>query len=177
LLDDGSMLTWGSGEYGQLGNGVLFTSSSLPVAVRDAAGTGSLTAITAFSGGSSHILAVQGVDGTLWAWGRDDQGQLGDGTLASSSLPVTSAIVLGASVPPDQGNVLRAVRRAADVELTWTGAANSWGVYRDSFKDRLGRTELPPSVTSPIYVDAGRATSGGIDFYRIRGISCGGIGP
>ena len=37
--------------------------------------------------GSNHNLALD-KDGTLWSWGYNYRGQLGNGTTANSSLPV-----------------------------------------------------------------------------------------
>ena len=37
--------------------------------------------------GDSHTLAVRS-DGTLWAWGHNDTGQLGDGTTTDRWEPV-----------------------------------------------------------------------------------------
>lgn len=39
------------------------------------------------SGGSSHSLGVK-EDGTLWAWGRNNLGQLGNGTLTNQLIPI-----------------------------------------------------------------------------------------
>lgn len=43
--------------------------------------------VTGLSAGSSHCLAVLS-DGTLWAWGSNQHGQLGDGTQLDKSVPV-----------------------------------------------------------------------------------------
>ncbi len=42
---------------------------------------------TALAAGWEHTLALK-TDGSLWAWGRNDHGSLGDGTTASRSSPV-----------------------------------------------------------------------------------------
>ena len=39
------------------------------------------------SAGGSHIVALKS-DGTVWAWGHNEQGQLGDGTTTNRSTPV-----------------------------------------------------------------------------------------
>src|SRR5205085_1232757 len=59
-----------------------------------------LTSVTAVITGFSHSLALRD-DGTLWAWGVNTFGQLGDGTIASRTTPVlvsglTSATALAA---------------------------------------------------------------------------------
>jgi alpha-tubulin suppressor-like RCC1 family protein len=40
-----------------------------------------------YNGGSSHSLARK-TDGTLWSWGFNGQGRLGDGTIIHRSSPV-----------------------------------------------------------------------------------------
>lgn len=87
LKTDGSLWGWGQNNQGQLGTGN-FTPTRNPVAVRAAAG-GNLTGITAIAASDDHALALK-ADGTVLAWGRNVNGQLGDGTpSANSALPRT----------------------------------------------------------------------------------------
>lgn len=51
------------------------------------AGKGDLLKVVAFSAGDSHTLAIMS-DGTLWAWGSNQFGQLGDGTMIDRPKPV-----------------------------------------------------------------------------------------
>jgi alpha-tubulin suppressor-like RCC1 family protein len=46
-----------------------------------------LDGASAIAAGESHSLALQG-DGTVWAWGSNFAGQLGDGTTTSRLTPV-----------------------------------------------------------------------------------------
>jgi alpha-tubulin suppressor-like RCC1 family protein len=46
-----------------------------------------LPTFKAVSGGEYHIIAIK-TDGTLWAWGKNDSGQLGDGTKEERISPV-----------------------------------------------------------------------------------------
>jgi hypothetical protein len=72
LKSDGSLWTWGDNSYGQLGDGG--TERSL---VPQQVGTG-YTAIAASAGlFNAHTLALK-ADGSLWLWGRNVFGQLGD---------------------------------------------------------------------------------------------------
>ncbi len=82
LKSDGTVWAWGNNTYGQLGNGTT-TSSSMPVQV---VGLNGVTSIAA-SAGSDHSVAVKS-DGTVWAWGNNTFGQLGNGTRISSTVPV-----------------------------------------------------------------------------------------
>jgi alpha-tubulin suppressor-like RCC1 family protein len=85
LCSDGSVVTWGFGSSGQLGNGS--TNSSLVPLL--AARTGELsgkTVITALCGGdSTHALCS---DGSMAGWGGNSYGQLGNGSTNNSFAPV-----------------------------------------------------------------------------------------
>jgi alpha-tubulin suppressor-like RCC1 family protein len=85
LLANGTVLAWGENRNGQLGDGTT-EEKDVPTPV---AGLTNVRAI-ALGGESSlggHLIALRS-DGTVWAAGGNDRGQLGDGSTASSSLPV-----------------------------------------------------------------------------------------
>ncbi|MDQ8734335.1 fibronectin type III domain-containing protein [Paenibacillus sp. LHD-38] len=84
LKSDGTVWTWGHNYSGQLGDGST-TSSSSPVQVSE---LDSVYAIATNDG--SHSLAVKS-DGTVWAWGNNSLGQLGDGTTINRYTPVQVA--------------------------------------------------------------------------------------
>jgi alpha-tubulin suppressor-like RCC1 family protein len=77
---------WGDDTFGQLGDSSTFYVS-VPVQVVGAGGTGRLTSVAAIAGGLYHSLALKG-DGTVWAWGGNLSGQLGNNSTASASVPV-----------------------------------------------------------------------------------------
>ncbi|HZK44387.1 MAG TPA: hypothetical protein VFC73_08940, partial [Syntrophomonadaceae bacterium] len=86
LKSDGTVWAWGNNSDGQLGDGST-TSRYYPVQVRDGAGEGFLQDVVALAAGSNHSLALK-KDGTVWAWGNNDSGQLGDGGYEASTLPI-----------------------------------------------------------------------------------------
>jgi alpha-tubulin suppressor-like RCC1 family protein len=43
--------------------------------------------VAAVAAGGAHVVALK-EDGTVWAWGNNGAGQLGDGSTASSTTPV-----------------------------------------------------------------------------------------
>jgi len=49
------------------------------------------------SSGKGHVLALK-EDGTVWSWGLNDQGQLGDGTLITSDTPTQMLFLPGSFI-------------------------------------------------------------------------------
>ena len=75
LCEDGSVWAWGYNKYGQLGNGgVRDDKELLPVRVKKPKGIGKAVSISA---GGNHSLALC-EDGSVWAWGYNKYGQLGN---------------------------------------------------------------------------------------------------
>ncbi|WP_147443420.1 kelch-like protein [Corallococcus sp. AB011P] len=82
LRQDGTFWAWGDNGYGQLGDGTT-TQRLTPVPVQ----VQGLTGVAALATGYNHSLAVK-QDGTVWAWGSNAYGQLGDGTTTQRLTPV-----------------------------------------------------------------------------------------
>lgn len=81
LDGSGAVWAWGANVYGQLGDNST-TTRTTPVQV-----SGLTSGVTAVSAGQYFSLALQS-DGTVWAWGYNAQGQLGDGTTTQRNVPV-----------------------------------------------------------------------------------------
>ena len=76
------LYAWGSGGNGQLGDGTTVSKSS-PVQV------GALTDWAQVSaGGDTGTMSAVKLDGTLWAWGRNNNGNLGQNDTVNRSSPV-----------------------------------------------------------------------------------------
>jgi alpha-tubulin suppressor-like RCC1 family protein len=89
ILADGSLWTWGDGSYGQLGNG---SAGSSPTPIRIALPGGAKPTTVASGGFASYAIDTTG---KLWAWGRNDDGQLGTGSTGPNQLtPVPVGISL-----------------------------------------------------------------------------------
>lgn len=83
LGQDGRVWSWGSNAYSQLGNGVLPSAgSAVPLVVSG------LDAIHVIAVGGNFTLALA-YDGKVYAWGRNNFGQLGDGGNDSRATPVS----------------------------------------------------------------------------------------
>ncbi|NJK44472.1 MAG: hypothetical protein HC933_09450 [Pleurocapsa sp. SU_196_0] len=81
LRSDGTLLSWGAGGSGQLGDGSFTHCQLEPVIVQNKAH------IKAIAAGGTHSLALRS-DGTLLSWGENRAGQLGIGSRDNESLPV-----------------------------------------------------------------------------------------
>jgi hypothetical protein len=86
LKNDWTVWAWGYNNDGELGNGTN-TNSNVPVQVVTSLGGPALSGITDIAGGGLHSLALKS-DGTVWAWGRNSEGELGKGTNTNSKVPV-----------------------------------------------------------------------------------------
>jgi alpha-tubulin suppressor-like RCC1 family protein len=132
LTTGGGVQCWGRNLDGQLGNGST-SNSSVPVAVTGLAG--SVALITA---GTLHTCVVTTVGG-VQCWGRNDVGQLGDGTTANSSVPV--------SVPSLASGVAAVVAGTSfTCALTTSGGVQCWG------GNGAGQLGDGTTVSSPVSV-------------------------
>lgn len=87
LLSDGTVRMWGRSDYGQLGTGNT-VSSLVPL---EPSGLGNSN--SSIVAGDNHVLALKS-DGTVWGWGSNFSGELGD---LSVSVQLMPKLVLGLS--------------------------------------------------------------------------------
>jgi alpha-tubulin suppressor-like RCC1 family protein len=102
IKSDGTVWAWGDNGSGQLGDGTQTTKFS-PVQVSTASG---LTNVIAVAAGAGYSLALKS-DGTVWAWGRNSSGQLGDGTSTMRLTPIqVSGLTLITAIASGQDHSL-----------------------------------------------------------------------
>jgi alpha-tubulin suppressor-like RCC1 family protein len=90
---DGTIQAWGGNTDGQLGDCSNSDSSTFVLVSLGSCG-GSFTAIAA---GASHSLAIKS-DGTVWAWGSNTDGELGNGDHVSKNSPVEVTALIGTTI-------------------------------------------------------------------------------
>ena len=98
VTSEGRVACWGWNYFGQLGNGTA-VDSLVPVAV-DTTGVLAGKTISHVSAGSSSACAVTS-EGKIACWGDNNDGQLGNGTTASSLIPVmvnTTGVLAGKTI-------------------------------------------------------------------------------
>ncbi len=81
---DGVVWGWGENGTGQLGDGNPGTYKLTPESIS------TLVSVVAVAAGGSHTLAITS-DGSVWAWGANGSGQVGDGTLLQRNEPTKVA--------------------------------------------------------------------------------------
>ena len=155
LLGDHTMRCWGRNVDGQLGDGTRAPldcvpgscGSSTPVRV---VGITSADAITA---GAYHTCALLS-DRTVQCWGRNDDGQLGDGTWSSSSTPVRVGGLTGVAAVSGGGYHTCA--------LLGDGTVRCWGRNTEG---QLGDGTIAGSLTpvQVVGVTGAVAVSGGYE--------------
>lgn len=90
VRNDGTVWNWGTGSNGQLGDG----NGGSGVAVSTPVQVAGLEGFTSVADGNTFVLALKS-DGTVWGWGSNSSGQLGDGTTTQRSTPVQTTGLTG----------------------------------------------------------------------------------
>lgn len=80
IKTDGTLWAWGYNNFGQIGQG----PTGVLIATQTQIGTNSNW--LSVSAGADFSIALK-TDGTLWAWGANSSGQLGDGTTSNKTIP------------------------------------------------------------------------------------------
>ncbi len=140
LRADGTAWCWGSDANGQLGNGTILTGTqSVPTPVFNS----SSTRWAKISTGGSHACGIK-EDGTLWCWGADGSGQVGDGGGTGGVIP----IAIGAAT--DWFDISAGLLTTCG--LRGAGDAYCWGADGDG---QVGNNAAFADQTSPVAVVGG----------------------
>src|SRR5215211_6648240 len=137
-----TVAAWGDNFFGQLGNGVPLPypddiRSTMPLEVSNLDGA----ELKAIAGGANHSLALKN-DGTVWAWGLNQDSELGDGTNTDSSTPIKVANLTGVEAISGGG------APSYSLALKDDGTVWAWGDNRASQGTRIGGQLSDDEVTS-----------------------------
>jgi alpha-tubulin suppressor-like RCC1 family protein len=148
----GAVYAWGYNANGELGNGGS-TNSNKPVRVLLSNGS-ALANVVQVTAGANHSLGLR-ADGTVVGWGRNNYGQIGDGTFSTRRRAV---LVKGLS-----GVAQIAGGRQNSIAVTAGGSVYTWGedIYGqlgDGSVSNTGRNlpGLVPGLANVSAVGAGR---------------------
>jgi len=163
VFSNGAYYDWGYNAAGQLGDGTT-TNSDVPVQVALPA-----AARQVFQGGSGpkngQTVAIL-ANGTVWAWGDNDRGQLGNGTRVSSTVPLRVDVPEGVSfVKVSSGGY-------ASYAIDRLGRLWAWG---DNKSGQLGTGSRTRIATKPVSVGL-RLTQVSSTAQNVAGVQGSGSG-
>jgi alpha-tubulin suppressor-like RCC1 family protein len=162
----GSVWAWGNNYFGQLGNGSAAASSATPVLVDRR--TQNATQVVA---GIAHAFAVD-PDGSLWAWGNNQYGELGLGLVGPEPVRTPQKVPGLAGITQLAAGFDTSMALRADGTLLvwgWEG----YGLRGDGI-DRSGSLPVPTAVT-PVPGVTRIALSGATVLVRARAVIMPGV--
>ncbi|MDD1709727.1 MAG: hypothetical protein LUQ37_02320, partial [Methanoregulaceae archaeon] len=145
VMGDGTVRSWGQNYGGSLGNGTQ-TQSYAPVTVANVGGGGQLSGVTGLQADFNHVLARRS-DGSVVAWGANENGQVGDGTTVSARpYPVQ---VVDTTGQPLNDVVAVATGEQSSSAVKSDGTVWTWGV---NACDGLGTlTKAAVATANPLF--------------------------
>ncbi|MDI6897871.1 RCC1 domain-containing protein [Methanocella conradii] len=154
LKDDGTVWAWGYNIYGQLGVGNCSHDIPSPIQIV------SLSNVTAISTGDSTSFALKD-DGSVWAWGENDHGQIGDGTNENKLIPIKVPINDIIDIASCGGHTL-ALKDDGTV-LAWgrncNGELGNGGISEPSNKSDRYQPDEIKGLSDVIAISAGQSHS------------------
>lgn len=136
-----------------------------------------MPAIVAIGAGATHSLAL-GLDGSVWAWGANSQGQLGDGSQTTRLVPIQIAMPgTGWTVPTPTLTSLTPTAGPVGTSVTLTGtdfgaapststvAFNGVAAAATAWSPTSITTSVPTGASNgPVTVTVGGQASNGLSF-------------
>jgi alpha-tubulin suppressor-like RCC1 family protein len=144
---DGSLWSWGSNSVGQLGDGTTSAPRETPARVTLPNGA----TASAIAAGASHALALL-ADGSVYAWGLNNSGQLGVGDGLARALP-TKVTLPAAAVAIAAGTIHSLV--VLDDGRVFAWGDNTLGQLGNGARDPTPDPVEVPGISGAIAVAAG----------------------
>lgn len=162
LTSDGRIFVWGYNEYGQIGDGTIDTIY-FPKDITSQFNLNIGETITQVSLGWMHSSLITS-EGRIFVWGRNNHGQLGDGTYVDSLVPKDITSQFGLAV--GEGVTEVSLGYYSSSALTSSGRMFTWGYnyYGQLGNGMMTQKNTPQDITSQFGLNTGE---------KIVGISMG----
>ncbi len=172
LKNDGTVWSWGGNSSGQLGDNS-GSNQNVPVQVTNIWG-GSIIAIAAGPGGNHALLEKS--DGTVWTFGSDASGQLGDGGANANQPTAVQATPLCSVIMPVELLYFTANCENKNAKLNWaTGSEQNCDFFSvERSNDGISFSPIGivagsgNSSTEKKYSYTDNEPSSGISYYRLK---------
>lgn len=145
LKSDGTIWIWGTSYSGQLGHGHNLGFLYAPTKMATLSGVARIVA------GPLHSLALK-FDGTVWAWGAGDKGQIGNGSSADVNVP-TQATGISSAVQIAAGGKHSLAALADGTVESW--GENAAGQLGDGTTADRNSPAAIPSLSLQTFIAAG----------------------
>lgn len=145
--ENGRVASWGENGNGQLGDGSNAPSARAVAVAPD--GVLADASVVQASAQGNTVLALAD-DGRVFAWGIGDNGQLGDGTTSSSTVPVQSGSLRVATspsdttVPPGAQATFSASSAGVPASVQWETSTDGGGAWAPVVGATLSTYTTPP---------------------------------
>ncbi len=146
LRSNGTVLAFGRNSEGELGDGTLNQRTS-PVVVG-----GGFNNVVNVATGYYHSLAIK-TNGTIWAWGRNNFGQLGNGNNFNAVAPMQVSTITG--VTDAAGGEFHSVALKNDATV-WCWGYNTFGQLGNGNNSNKNVPTPVSFLTNIIAIAAGR---------------------
>ncbi|MFZ1313275.1 MAG: T9SS type A sorting domain-containing protein [Chitinophagaceae bacterium] len=149
IKTDGSLWAWGGNQYGQCGNALPPNSVATPLQVGTATNWQNITT------GPYNSIATKS-DGSLWSWGYNLNGQLGDGTYTNKDVPTAIGF------DNDWGQIAAGWFHSIAIKTNgslWAWGDNNYGALGDGTNTNQNQPTLIGAATNWQSVSAGEEHS------------------
>lgn len=143
LKSDGTVVGWGWNGHGEVGNGNAVLQNAATHVMVGGAPLSGITAVA--TGGTSDSSFALASDGTVWAWGNNGNGQMGNGTMGGDQYTPAQVMVGGA---PLSGVAAVVVLNYSVLALKLDGTVWGWG-NNDGYCE-LARTGGPSATPAQL---------------------------